>query len=146
LSSLLQIQEALANQIRSTLSGTADPLIESLQVEPLMMFNPTPPAVDIYPADPSQEPAGFGRGNREVYITVRARVSTAEHEKGQELLLSMMDYDSTTSLEKAIEANRTLGGVVGKLVVSGPSGFGIFPDPGGDGSLLGCTWSVRVFP
>ena len=35
--------------------GTADPLIE-LQVESRLVFNPSPPVVDIYPADPFRTP------------------------------------------------------------------------------------------
>ena len=48
----------------------------------------------------------------EVFILVRARVNTPDHEGAQDLLLSMMDPSATTSVSKAINSNRTLGGVV----------------------------------
>jgi hypothetical protein len=145
--SLTEIMDALASQIDSRLVGTADPLIEGLQVDGRMVFNPTPPSVDVYPADPFQEGLAFGKGNNEVFLTVRARVSTAEHEGGQDLLLSMMDPEATTSMAQAILFDRTLGAKVERVNVTGPSAFGVFPDAGGSGSaLLGCTWTVRVFP
>jgi hypothetical protein len=140
------IMDALASQIDNEIGsrGTADALIDGLQVDGRMVFNPTPPCIDIYPGDPSQEGLAFGRYN-ELSLIVRARVSTADHEAGQDLLLSMMDPDAATSVSEAIYADKTLGGLVGKLVVTGPSGFGIFP-LSDEGSLVGCTWAVRIFP
>ena len=141
--------DALAAQLQSQLcsSGTADPLIEQLQVDGRLVFNPTPPAIDIYPSDPFQEGLTFGTGNNELFFTVRARVSTAEHEGGQDLLLSMMDPEATTSVLQAIVSNRTLSNTVERVAgVEGPSAFGVFSDAGGTGNLLGCTWRVRVIP
>jgi hypothetical protein len=140
------IMDALASQIDTQLAGTADPLIEGLQVDGRFMFNPTPPAIDVYPADPFQEGLAFGAGNSQVFLTVRARVSTAEHEAGQDLLLSMMESTATTSVAQAILSDKTLGSTVGSLFVTGPSSFGVFPDSGGSGSLLGCTWTVGIYP
>lgn len=141
--------DALASQLNTHLAGggTADPVIENLQVDGRLMFNPTPPAIDIYPADPFQQQLAMGKGNKEMFFLVRARVSTADHEGGQDLLLSMMDPDSSTSVAKTLERDRTLGSVVEHLVVDGPSGFGVFPEPiPNTGALLGCTWTVEVYP
>lgn len=150
---LVEIMEALANQIRTNLAtavGTADPVIEDLQVEPLLNINPTPPSIDVYPADPFQEAIAFGRANNNMRFTVRARVTTAEHQEGQRLLLSMMDPRSDASVALAITAAGTatpthsLGGVVEHVGVEGPSNYGVFVE--NDGSLLGCTWTAVVIP
>jgi hypothetical protein len=141
---LVEIMVALADQIRGNLAGTADPAIEGLQVEPLLVFNPTPPSIDVYPADPFQEPIAFGKGNNNMRFTVRARVSTAEHQGGQKLLLSMMDPRSETSVALAILEDRTLNGKVDHVHVEGPSNYGIFAEEGGN--LLGCTWTAVVTP
>ncbi len=138
--------QALADQIYTELSGTADPAIEHLQVESSLVFAPTPPAIDVYPADPFQEGLAFGKGIRDMNFTVRARVSSAESEGGQDLLLSMMDPTSSASVGKAIAKDKTLGSKVSSLSVSGPSGFAVYTDTGGGGSLLGCTWTTRVIP
>jgi hypothetical protein len=140
------IMDALAVQLTSQLAGTASPLIEDLQVESRMVWNPTPPAIDMYPASPFQEQIGMGHGNNEVFITVRARVATPDHEGAQDLLLQMMDPAATTSVAQAITEDETLGGVVEFAGVEPPTEFGAYTDPGGAGALLGCTWRVRVMP
>jgi hypothetical protein len=151
MATLEQMQQALATQIQtqlSPLSGTADPLIQNLQVTHLMNVNPTPPSVDIYPAEEFQDAFTFGRGHNQLFLMVRARVTTADSAGGQSLLLTMMDPESSTSMAMAITADRTWGGVVARAsVVEGPSGFGVFPQASGDGgALLGCTWRVQVTP
>jgi hypothetical protein len=138
--------DSLANQITPILSGTANPLIPQLQIEPRMVWNPTPPAIDMYPAAPFQEQIGMGRGNNELFITVRARVNTPDHEGAQDLLLAMMDPSAATSVAKAITSDTTLSGTVDYVLAEPPTDFGAYTDPGGSGALLGCTWRVRVMP
>jgi hypothetical protein len=140
--------DALATQIDNQIGsrGTADPLIDNLQVDGRLVPNPTVPAIDIYPGDPFQEAAAYGRGNNEMFFTIRARVSTSDNEAGQDLLLSLMDPQASTSVAQAVLANRTLGSVVEKVgSVEGPSQYGLFGDPNG-ANWLGCTWRVRIFP
>lgn len=140
--SLIEVMDALAAQVEEAL-GTAVP---GIQVEGRLVFNPTPPCIDVYPADPFQEQAAFGLTSREATFTVRARVSTADQEAGQELLLDLMDVRGTASLLAAIEGDRTLGGTVDHLTVDGPSGFIVYQDASGPsaGSLLGAEWRTRV--
>lgn len=143
MATIATIMDALANQINTRLS----PNITDLQVDGRFIPNPTPPAVDVYPADPFQHPLDFGKGNNLFFLTVRARVLTADNEGGQDLLLSMMDPEAATSVAQAVMYDRTLSGTVGKVNVSeGPSAFGVFLDAGGQGNLLGCTWTVQVIP
>lgn len=145
------IMLALADQIAETLTGgttspgTGTPLVRDLAVNPRLVWNPTPPAIDIYPADPFQDQIAFGRGNNELFFVVRARVDTPDHEAAQDLLLSLMDPVAVTSLAAAVTADRTLGGVVERTDIEGPSDYGAFIDPGG-GALLGTTWKVRITP
>lgn len=136
--------DALASQIKTQL----DPHISNLQVDGRMMFNPTPPAIDIYPGDPFQDAIAFGKGNNEIFLTVRARAHTADHEAGQDLLLAMMDPEADESVAQAILSDRTVGGQIERLnIAEGPSGYGVFPDPSNtEGTLLGCLWRVRVIP
>lgn len=137
--------DAMAAQIMTVLCGTANPLIEQLQAEPRMVFNPTPPSIDIYPAELFTEALTFGE--RDFHFLVRARVGTAENEGGQDLLLTMMDPRAAESVARALEANPTLGGTVDDVTVFDPTGFGVFPAvAAGEGSLLGCTWPVTVLP
>ena len=146
MATIAAIQDALADQVYDVLCGTANSPIADLQADGRMIPSPTPPAIDVYPADPFVEPMSFGSPeNVYMYLTVRARVTTADNEAGQDLLLSMMDPSASTSVAQAIMSDKTLGGVVRKLnVTAGPSAFGVFEDTGGDGNLLGCTWTVWI--
>lgn len=145
---LIEIMEALAAQIVEELGGppNAAPVIPQLQVVPLLESDPTPPCIDIYPASPFQEGIAFGRGNVEIFLLVRARVTTADQGGGQRLLLAMMDPRSSESVAMAMTSDRTLDGFVEDLVVSGPTDYGVFVDAGGGGALLGCTWTVEITP
>lgn len=138
---LLEICQALADQIEDELTD----VIPELQVSGTLITSPTPPAIDVYPADPFQEQTSFGGHNNIVYLAVRARVNTPDHEGAQELLLSMMDPRSAAALPAAVIADTTLGNTVTRAVVSaGPSDYGIYPDPSGQGAYLGTFWTVRV--
>lgn len=152
--SVQEIMDALSNHIHEQMAvtvGTADPVMEALQVNSRLVWNPTPPSIDIYPADPFMEGLAFGRGDQEMFFTVRARVNTPDHEGAQDLLLAMMDPQQDLSVAAAITAAgtaapaKTLGGLVENVTVDGPSDFGVFVDPNGS-ALLGCTWRVRVLP
>src|SRR5262245_2472348 len=142
------IMDALANQITTELT----PHFDHIQVVGRWNPNPTPPAIDIFPATEFQQSFGFGGGNNIFFFTIRAEVTTADQFGGQNQLLSLMDPLAPTSLRDAIEADKTLGGVVGQAhVIEGPSGYGPVIDPGQVvdpiyGSLLGCQWTVQVTP
>ena len=155
MATLEQVMGALAEQVQGELGtvGTADPVIENFTATGYLIWNPTPPHVDVYPADPFMENLTFGKGRIQYFLSVRARVTTADNIGGQSLLLSMMDPQSASSLTQAILSDDTLGGVVSQIsVVEGPSSYGVFPDqsPGGevgqDGNLLGAVWRCRVIP
>lgn len=138
----LEIMAALADQIRDQLDGT----VIGLQVEPALIYNPTPPCIDVYPADPFTEQIAMGFREREVFFAVRARVTTADNVEGQQLLLDLMDPRSPFSVAAAIYNDRSLGGLVGDLEVQGPTGFTVYADQGvtNAGSLLGCEWRTRI--
>ncbi len=138
--------QAIADQIEGQLgtAGTADPTIENLQVSGDMNLYPTPPSIDVYPAEPFE--TGFKMSSGvDMTFFVRARVHTADHVAGQQLLLSMMG-DGDASLTKAIHSDRKLGGKCGGLAVTQVGGFGLFTDAGGEGSYMGALWTVRVVP
>lgn len=132
--------DALASQLAAVLS----PALPELQIAGRMLINPTPPAMDIYPADPFQEASGFGGIDTDIYLLVRARVSPVDHEGAQDALLALMDPGASTSVVQAVMANKTLSGKVQDLNCQPPSDFGAYVEPDGRQALLGCTWNVRV--
>lgn len=141
--SLTALMDEMAATLRTAFAAATD---VTVQVEPRMNFNPTPPSVDVYPGDPFgfDEAAAFTDDGGEIVFTVRARVSTADTAAGQELLLAMMDITDDLSVAAALQDDQTLNGHAGSVYVQGPSGYVQFIDAGHQGSLLGCTWSVTV--
>ena len=124
--------EALADQITDNVAAS-DLGGEALQVWPFLVLNPTPPCVDVYPADPFSEQTEFGAladHSDDIWFTVRARVTPADVDASQQLLLQLMDKRSDTSVKAAILTDRTLGGRVADILVGGPTGIIVYSPVG----------------
>ena len=135
----------LTDQVAAQLEQHLTPNIPELQVTAQMNFNPTPPAIDMYPADPFQNQTDYGPLVREAFFTVRARVTTADQDIGQANLLEMMDPVSASSVTAALTSDPSFAGSCQDSTVEGPSGYIVYQDPGGQGSnLLGAEWRLRV--
>jgi hypothetical protein len=110
--------------------------IEGLNVYPNWEDTPTPPALDIYPSTPFMTGTGFMPGGNMVFVTVRARASTADPAAAQETLLRLMEVEDPASVEYALIniATVTEGGV---------SGFTTYADDGPvNERMLGCEWRL----
>lgn len=137
------IKEALADQLREALTDVFD----EIQVEPGLVWRPTPPTVDVYPASPYQNRIAFGVVENELRFTVRARMGTPDHDAAQRALDELCDPVGDASITLAIESDPTLGSTVSDATVTeGPSEYGVFPMPDGSGDLIGATWTVTVTP
>ena len=138
---LLEIVEAMADALEPLKTQ-----IPGLQITPILNYNPTPPAIDIYPADMFQTGNGF-QDDTDAYFTVRARTTTADHEAGQKALLKMLDRRAPESVEEALTSDQSLGGTVQAIAVAedGVSGYREYlEDPATNGRLIGCEWRIRV--
>lgn len=132
--------------------GTVDlsdlPGGNDLSVNPFMWIVPSPPAVDIYPADPSGDDSSFGPAESLQFWTVRARVSLVDEEGNQAILLALREPDGPTSLRRAILNDEDLRDLVEGLDVEWPTGYQPYRalvDPAHNTTLLGCEWRVRMF-
>ena len=139
MATLAELMDAMADQIRGVLDDVTD---VSVQVEPRWVVNPTPPCIDIYPADPSsdQDLRAFTELMGEPLFTVRARVDMADNVAGQDLLLAFMDEDDPLSIAAALEES-DLDGLATSVDVRSRSGY-VRVVEGGD--FLGCLWQVVV--
>jgi hypothetical protein len=138
--SLLTLTAAVAAQL-----GQLTSQIPELQVTSQLNDNPTPPAVDLYPAEPFQDQTDFGPLIRAALWIVRARVTKADQDSGQTLLLQMMDPTSPLSVTAALASNPGFGGACQDSTVEGPLNWGTYGDPGGQGTeLMGCQWRLRT--
>ena len=113
-------------------------------VEPFMVFAPGGPCIDVYPSDPAEEDLAFGHGTATLWWTIRLRVETMDSEGQQAFLYGARDQIGPTSVRAALLADETLGGVVDSLMVGRPTGFQLYEDSPGSGSLryLGQEWRV----
>lgn len=143
MATLAAILDEMADTIRNVLDNTTD---VQVQVESRMVLNPTPPTIDIYPTDPSSDPDldAMGEYLGGELITVRARVTTADNEAGQDLLLAFMDDEDPLSLMAALNDDLTLNGLADTLDVRYRSGYALFPSAQGDGVYLGFVLNVVV--
>lgn len=140
--------DAIADYLRGELAGVGGELGTDLQVEGRMLLEPSPPALDVYPADPFYERMGYGKTPpADFRFILRARVATKEQVGAQEILLALMDPLSGACIETLLGADETLDGEVTQAVIEeGPSGFQQYLDPGGQGAWLGVQWTLRVIP
>ena len=142
MSTYAALMSQMADQIRNALSAVTD---VDVQIEPRLVWNPTPPTIDLYPGDPflDAELAGFGEPDQPVF-TVRARVQTADTDAGQDLLVALMDPEDELSVSVALEDDPTLDGLATDIYVQGQAGWAQYPDVSGQGALLGYQWRVAV--
>lgn len=141
----------LFDELANTILAVVGPQVteEEVQVVGRRNFNPTPPSIDIYPADPFRDhtnlPTGFQNDPADVLVVVRARVTTVDNIAGQDLLLRFMDEDDPIGIEAVLEDDQTLNGLASSVAVETCSGYLQYVEGGVDGgALLGCEWRVRV--
>lgn len=125
--SSLEIREAVADQIRSHYTAQVTDL--DVQVEPRLVFNPTPPTIDIMPNTPARDPdtEGMGDVHGAYRFFVRLRVA-GDEEAQQELLYAAMDETDDLCLALALLDEPTLNGYADSVNVEAPTGFEIAQD------------------
>lgn len=140
--SVAEILEEIADTIRAAVVGEFD----GVQVEPRMVLNPTPPTVDIFPADPFREETTAGMGEIEgaYRFTIRARVGTADGDAMQDILLAFMDHRNSLSIKEILYTDPTLNGLAQDIDVDGPTGYRRYVDSPTETALLGVEWTVTV--
>jgi hypothetical protein len=147
--SLALILDTMGAQIRALMEAESP---WDVQVHPRMLVNPTPPAIDLYPADPSRdsETGGFGISAEDIaegyWVNARARVSTGESDSAQDVLIALKDDGSSMCLTRALEADPTLAGYANDIALDNESGFVLFPTIDGSAVHIGVLWRFLVIP
>lgn len=136
----------MADQIRSAMDAATAGSDLRVQVEPLRVFTPTPPTIDIFPADDFRgvEGASMGMISGLLRFTVRARIDTGDVDASQEILLDMLDDENALSIAAALMDDNTLGGLADDLSIESQSGHRMFTDTTESGAYLGVELSVIV--
>lgn len=147
MSSLLTVMQEIADKLRDAFDVIEFADMElNVQVEPRLVINPSPPTIDIYPADPARELelAGFGDFAGAHNFTIRARVGVADEDAGQEFLLALMDEEDELCVANPLLADPTLNGHATTVALLPPTGFSLYPGMDGKAILLGCQWLYIV--
>ena len=128
------IRDALASAV-GTISG--------LRTSSYVPDNPNPPQAIIEPQNINYD-STFGRGMDEFnyIITVLVQRTTSER-VGQSLLDEFIGSSGAKSVKRAVELDRTLGGLVQDCRVSGMNSYGSVPI--GDNTYLAAEFAVKVY-
>ena len=131
----------MADQIRETMDTAFADDDFSVQVEPTLVVEATPPTVDIFPADIAYGTNTRGMGGRgELLFTVRTRVNPTDEYANQVLLYEFMDDLAANSVVGALLDDPTLGGIASDVSVdeSSVTGFLLY------GGLVGFQFTAAV--
>lgn len=147
---ITEIRAAIADQLEDAFTG-AD---WDIQVGAKMIGNPTPPTVDVYPGDPTRDDTtlagGFAGTDADagdaIWINVRARVSMADTDAGQDILDEFGSPDSDLSIVQALYDDPTLGGIAADVDFVAMGGYELVPRIDGSGPDLGVVWRFAVIP
>lgn len=141
-----QLLDVMADQIRNAVDALLPDSIY-VQVQPRMVINPTPPCIDIWPGAIFRDRASAAFGDDGAYLfTVRARVSTADNEAGQDLLLRFYDDADDMCIALALTDEPTLNGYAASVDVRDPTGWLPYGSIGNEGVLLGFEFTAIVLP
>ena len=134
MSDISAIREALASSLLT---------IPGMQISAWQLANATPPCAQISrgPVDYDQAMQG---GVHRPNFTVTAYVALVSDQGAQRLLDRYLAADGDLSVKQAIEADRTLGGLVQDLHVTGATGEQPYARDQG-GPVLGSDWTVEVW-
>jgi hypothetical protein len=147
-SAITDLYDAMAAQIAEAMEAAP----YDVQVHPRMLINPTPPSIDIYPADPSRDPESGGFAGTDadaaegMFVNVRARITPNDRTASQDLLLQLMDPESGFALVQSLYDDPTISGHAADVELDGESGFVVVPNFDGSAALLGVIWRFLVIP
>ena len=135
-------------QIRAGIAANLS-VIPDVQVSAYTLGNPTPPCLWILGPETSYD-LTMHRGLDMVTITVQGFVALAADAGSQVMLDEMVSPAGAMSVKQAVEADRTLGGVVSDLWVTRQSAYRVLQSPPIGASstttqLIETTWTVEVY-
>jgi len=134
MSEISDIREALG---RSLL------VIPGMQISAYQLANATPPCAQISRGPVEYDQAMQGGVHRPTF-TVTAYVALVSDQGAQRLLDRYLAADGDLSIKQALESDRTLGGLVQDLHVTGATGEQPYARDQG-GPVLGSDWTVEVW-
>jgi hypothetical protein len=132
------IREGLAANLRTVrFSNGVQPA-----VSPYMRSDPVPPGIQVFPG-PLTYDLAMGRGLDQPTWVVQAYVAFTTDIGSQTLLDELCAPTGPSSVKQAVEADRTLSGLVAALQVVSMSGYRIANTD--TGALVVAEWDITVW-
>jgi hypothetical protein len=133
LSPISDIREGLARNLAA---------IPDMQVSAYMPLSPTMPAIYVTPASIDYD-RSMMRGLDVLTFTLTAMISLGLDKSSQVRLDGLMSPSGGESVKEAIEAERTLGGIVQDVRVTRVAGYRFVADANGQ-QVVTVEWTVLV--
>lgn len=130
---LMVIREKLAEQVFEK---------TGLRISPYMVARPQPPQAHIVPGEISYDRA-MARGIDSLVLVIQVFVAVVSETSAQKRLDAYLAPSGSDSIKAAVEADRTLGGVVADASVVSASGYRVY-EIGGRAPVLGAEWTVEI--
>lgn len=134
MATVTQVSEGLATSLAT---------IDGVQVSAWLLASPTPPAIHVVPPAIEYHQA-MQDGFAELTFTVQAFVALGTDIGSQKRLAQMRAPTGSGSVKAAIEADKTLGGIVKELIVRSSAEPQVLTLDGGR-QLLSCDFEVTVW-
>ena len=138
---------ATIQQVKAGLKANLDLVFtDPWTVTDFVMTSPNPPSIDIAPAHPVsiEFDTAMAGGGHCLYFIVRGIAASAADTDWQVVIDGLADPASTTSIKKAIETDKTLGGIVSWAVVRKASGYHSYKQDGSLYPVMGMEFTVEV--
>jgi hypothetical protein len=116
--------------------------LDGYQVSPYMLTNFTPPVVWVSRCDIEYD-RSMGRGHDFWTFTIQAVTGLVVDVGAQQKIDQLLAPSGPTSVKAAIEADRTLGGTVANLQVTGSNGYRQVAAEGQ--TYLLAEWTVELY-
>ena len=139
MAALSAIREGLRAQLAANLDLSP---YSATQISAYGLSNPTPPCIQVIGPEEITYHRAMQNGHADWSITIQALAGLTSDRGAQELLDRMLESTGSASVRAAIEADKTLGGVVDNCIVRGASGYRQYTTAQGD--VLACEFSVAV--
>lgn len=123
-------------------------VLDGIQVSAYLLSNPSLPTIWVRPApgEGIEYHKAFANGLENWTMVVQAFFANGISDIGaQKQLDELLESSGPTSVKAAIEADKTLGGVVQDTYVQSCTGYQEYGRPDGT-TALGCEWTVVVYP